>query len=171
MSTSVHQREQHTSLLVPCEIGHVHSLTKGKLLYPLHSSCHRGSNMMCHGERRVDLRCCWGTGRSTCPMRMKKQDAGSLKLLLAGDVMLGRLVNEILEVELPAYPWGDTLPLFQDADVRLCNLESVISDRGTPWSATPKMFHFRSDAKNVAVLNAAHIDAVSLANNHVLDYD
>jgi poly-gamma-glutamate synthesis protein (capsule biosynthesis protein) len=102
---------------------------------------------------------------------MKKQDAGSLKLLLAGDVMLGRLVNEILEVELPAYPWGDTLPLFQDADVRLCNLECVISDRGTPWSATPKMFHFRSDAKNVAVLNAAHIDAVSLANNHVLDYD
>src|ERR1700730_3089590 len=44
-------------------------------------------------------------GRSTCPMRMKKQDAGSLKLLLAGDVMLGRLVNEILKVELPAYPW------------------------------------------------------------------
>lgn len=104
-------------------------------------------------------------------MKIKKQDAGSLKLLLAGDVMLGRLVNEILEVELPAYPWGDTLPLFQDADVRLCNLECVISDRGTPWSATPKMFHFRSDAKNVAVLNAAHIDAVSLANNHVLDYD
>lgn len=104
-------------------------------------------------------------------MRIKKQDAGSLKLLLAGDVMLGRLVNEILEVKFPAYPWGDTLPLFQDADMRLCNLECVISDRGTPWSATPKMFHFRSDAKNVAVLKAAHIDAVSLANNHVLDYD
>lgn len=104
-------------------------------------------------------------------MRIKKQEGGSLKLLLAGDVMLGRLVNEILEVELPAYPWGDTLPLFQAADVRLCNLECVISDRGTPWSATPKMFHFRSDAKNVAVLKAAHIDAVSLANNHVLDYD
>ncbi len=94
----------------------------------------------------------------------------SLKLLFVGDVMLGRLVNTILEVEPSIYPWGDTLSLFQEADVRLCNLECVIAERGTPWSATPKVFHFRSDAKNVAVLNAAQIDAVSLANNHVLDF-
>lgn len=102
---------------------------------------------------------------------MKMQNSESLKLLLVGDVMLGRLVNEVLKVEPSVYPWGDTLPLFQQADVRLCNLECVIADRGTPWSATPKVFHFRSDAKNVAVLTAAHIDAVSLANNHVLDFD
>jgi poly-gamma-glutamate capsule biosynthesis protein CapA/YwtB (metallophosphatase superfamily) len=93
-----------------------------------------------------------------------------LKLLFVGDVMLGRLVNQMLRVKPPTYPWGDTLPLFREADVRLCNLECVISDRGTPWSATPKVFHFRSDAKNVAVLNAAQIDAVSLANNHALDF-
>jgi poly-gamma-glutamate synthesis protein (capsule biosynthesis protein) len=93
-----------------------------------------------------------------------------LKLLFAGDAMLGRLVNTILKAHPPSYPWGDTLSLFRDADVRLCNLECVISDKGTPWSATPKVFHFRSDAKNVAVLNAAQIDAVSLANNHVLDF-
>jgi poly-gamma-glutamate synthesis protein (capsule biosynthesis protein) len=31
--------------------------------------------------------------------------------------------------------------------------------------------HFRSDAKNVAVLNAAKIDLVSIANNHALDYE
>ncbi len=93
-----------------------------------------------------------------------------MKLLFVGDVMLGRLVNTILKVNPPTYPWGDTLSLFREADVRLCNLECVISDRGTPWSATPKVFHFRSDAKNVAVLNAARIDAVSLANNHVLDF-
>lgn len=98
------------------------------------------------------------------------QAADPLKLLLVGDVMLGRLVNDILKVEPSTYPWGDTLPLFQQADVRLCNLECVLSDRGTPWSATPKIFHFRSDAKNVAVLTAAHIDAVSLANNHILDF-
>lgn len=94
-----------------------------------------------------------------------------LKLLLVGDVMLGRLVNDILKDKPPTYPWGDTLPLFQHADVRLCNLECAISDRGTPWSATPKVFHFRTDAKNVAVLKAAHIDAVSLANNHILDFE
>lgn len=104
-------------------------------------------------------------------MRKKNSEKRPFKLLLVGDVMLGRLVNEVLKVESPAYPWGDTLPLFQQADVRLCNLECVISNGGTPWSATPKIFHFRSDAKNVAVLQAAHMDAVSLANNHILDFD
>jgi poly-gamma-glutamate capsule biosynthesis protein CapA/YwtB (metallophosphatase superfamily) len=93
-----------------------------------------------------------------------------LKLLLAGDVMLGRLINDMLKVEPATYAWGDTLPLFHKAGVRLCNLECVIADRGIPWSATPKAFHFRSDAKNIAVLDAAHIDVVSLANNHVLDF-
>ena len=94
-----------------------------------------------------------------------------MKLLFVGDVMLGRLVNAALQEKPPAYPWGDTLSLLHNADVRLCNLECVISDWGAPWSATPKVFHFRSDAKNVEVLKVAHIDAVSLANNHSLDFE
>lgn len=93
-----------------------------------------------------------------------------MRLLFVGDVMLGRLVNEALHHELPGYPWGDTLPLFEGVDARVCNLECALSDRGVPWTATPKVFHFRSDAKNSAVLRAARIDAVSLANNHALDY-
>jgi len=93
-----------------------------------------------------------------------------LKVLFVGDVMLGRLVNEALKEMPPAYPWGDTLSLFHEAGARLCNLECALTDRGTPWSATPKAFHFQSDAKNVETLTVAHIDAVSLANNHALDY-
>lgn len=92
-------------------------------------------------------------------------------LLFVGDIMLGRLVNEALKHEPPEFPWGNTLSIFQNADWRVCNLECILSDIGEPWSYTPKVFHFRSDAKNVAVLQAANINAVSLANNHVLDYD
>jgi poly-gamma-glutamate synthesis protein (capsule biosynthesis protein) len=94
-----------------------------------------------------------------------------MQLLFVGDVMLGRLVNQMLKARPPDYPWGDTLPLIAAANFRLCNLECVLADHGRPWSLTPKMFHFRSDAKNVAVLKAAHIDCVSLANNHILDYE
>jgi poly-gamma-glutamate capsule biosynthesis protein CapA/YwtB (metallophosphatase superfamily) len=94
-----------------------------------------------------------------------------MTLLFVGDVMLGRLVNAVLKEKSPAYPWGDTLSLFHHADVRLCNLECAISDWETPWSATPKAFYFRSDAKNMRTLSVAHIDAVSLANNHSLDFD
>jgi poly-gamma-glutamate synthesis protein (capsule biosynthesis protein) len=84
--------------------------------------------------------------------------------------MIGRLVNEILKTEPSEFPWGDTIPVLHSADWRLCNLECVISNRGEPWSVYPKAFHFRSDAKNIATVKAARINAVSLANNHVLDY-
>ena len=95
----------------------------------------------------------------------------SLKLLLVGDVMLGRGVNERLRGRPPSYPWGDTLPLFEEADWRACNLECVLSDHGAEWQRPPKRFHFRSDGRNTAVLKAARLDAVSLANNHTLDFN
>jgi poly-gamma-glutamate synthesis protein (capsule biosynthesis protein) len=91
------------------------------------------------------------------------------QLSLVGDVMLGRLVNEVLRSRPPHLPWGDVLPLFQSSDWRFCNLECVVSDL-VPERPPPKVFHFRSDARNVAVLQAAGIDAVSCANNHSLDF-
>jgi len=90
-----------------------------------------------------------------------------LRLILLGDVMLGRLVNRALTYEPPEYPWGNVLPLLLTADALVLNLECVISDRGEPWPG--KTFVFRSDLKNVAVLESARVTAVSLANNHVLD--
>ncbi|MCL6551506.1 MAG: CapA family protein [Firmicutes bacterium] len=91
-----------------------------------------------------------------------------MRLALVGDVMLGRLVNEAL-TRLPAvYPWGDVLPVLRAADAVVVNLECVLADRGRPQPG--KTFTFRSDARNVAVLTAAGVRAVSLANNHTLDY-
>ena len=87
-----------------------------------------------------------------------------------GDVMLGRLVNDFLKIHPSEYPWGNILPILEKADLRLCNLECVLSDKGLPVMHPPKMFHFRSDEKNVETVLKGHIDIVSLANNHVLDY-
>jgi poly-gamma-glutamate capsule biosynthesis protein CapA/YwtB (metallophosphatase superfamily) len=95
---------------------------------------------------------------------------GAFRLALVGDCMLGRLVNAAVMDMPPEHVWGDTLPVLLGADARICNLECVISDRGAPWSDYPKAFHFRSTAKNIALLRAARMSAVSLANNHVLDY-
>lgn len=91
-----------------------------------------------------------------------------MRIALVGDVMLGRLVDERLRHEGPAHPWGDALPLLAQADLRFANLECVLADDGPPWPG--KRFHFRSDRKNVASLEAAGVDVVSLANNHVLDH-
>lgn len=98
------------------------------------------------------------------------QEAGALTVLLAGDIMLGRLMNETLKSKRPEFPLGDTLPMFERASVAVANVECVIADKGEPWTATPKTFHFRSDARNVVVLQKASLDFVSVANNHVLDY-
>jgi poly-gamma-glutamate synthesis protein (capsule biosynthesis protein) len=91
-----------------------------------------------------------------------------MRFIFVGDVMLGRLVNEHLTTAPPEYPWGDTFPLLKGADALFINLECVIADRGRPWRE--KVFTFRTDAGNVAVLTAAHVTAASLANNHSLDY-
>ncbi|WP_052888751.1 CapA family protein [Thermogemmatispora carboxidivorans] len=97
-------------------------------------------------------------------------DSTPLRLLFLGDVMLGRLVNQVLQQVDVTYPWGNTLELLLQADTRICNLECVLADIGSPWSLTPKVFHFRADACKVAVLQAARIETVSLANNHTLDF-
>jgi poly-gamma-glutamate capsule biosynthesis protein CapA/YwtB (metallophosphatase superfamily) len=93
-----------------------------------------------------------------------------VQLAIVGDCMLGRGVDQALTQKAPEYPWGNTLPVFRQADARICNLECVLADSGTPWSEYRKEFHFRSRAKNVASLKVAGINAVSIANNHVLDY-
>jgi len=84
--------------------------------------------------------------------------------------MLGRGVNAALEAMRPAEVWGDVLPHLAQADLRIANLECALSTHPHQWSRTWKMFHFRADPSAVKALQAARIDACSLANNHTLDY-
>ena len=96
-----------------------------------------------------------------------------MKIALTGDVMLGRFVDESVirnTVLPPATVWGNVLPLLSEADLRLCNLECVISRRGEPWHPESKAFHFRAHPRAIDVLTSARIDGVTLANNHSLDY-
>jgi poly-gamma-glutamate capsule biosynthesis protein CapA/YwtB (metallophosphatase superfamily) len=93
-----------------------------------------------------------------------------LTLALMGDVMLGRGVNEALGSMRPIEVWGDVLPHLAQADLRIANLECALTTHPHQWSRTWKMLHFRADPSAVKTLQAAHIDACSLANNHTLDY-
>ncbi len=97
---------------------------------------------------------------------------GERDLVLAfnGDVMLGRLVNEMIRHMGASYVWGDTLPLIKKADLRLVNLECVIAKDGIPWDKTPKVFFFRADPYGNDFLKIAEVNYVSLANNHTLDF-
>ncbi len=70
----------------------------------------------------------------------------------------------------PAYVWGDSLSRLADAEVdaRIINLETALTARGDPWPG--KGIHYRAHPENADTLVAAEIDAVTIANNHVLDW-
>ncbi|HID61710.1 MAG TPA: hypothetical protein EYP49_03040, partial [Anaerolineae bacterium] len=42
-----------------------------------------------------------------------------ITLAFGGDVMLGRLVNQVILQRGPRYVWGDVLPLVREADLAL----------------------------------------------------
>ncbi|MBH8561931.1 CapA family protein [Nostoc sp. CENA67] len=92
-------------------------------------------------------------------------------LAFIGDVMLGRGVNEQMKRKSPESLWGDVLPILRGADAVIANLECAITQQTQEWSRTPKMFYFRADPTAVEVLRTANIQCVSLANNHILDFN
>jgi len=54
------------------------------------------------------------------------------------------------------------------ADLAMVNLECPITQRGAPRE---KPFTFRMNPRNLAAFSTAGIDLVTIANNHVYDYD
>ncbi len=112
----------------------------------------------------------------------------TLKLLLGGDLMLGRGIDlrmpqhgktpahdEQGHGPLPASfepttPWGQSLAWMEQfqPDLRLVNLETAITRSNQAWPG--KAVHVRLHPANISVLHAARIDGCSLANNHSLDW-
>jgi poly-gamma-glutamate capsule biosynthesis protein CapA/YwtB (metallophosphatase superfamily) len=68
------------------------------------------------------------------------------------------------------YIWGDALAELEPTkvDVRIINLETSITSSHDWWPE--KDINYRMNPPNIGCLTAAHIDACSLANNHVLDW-
>ncbi len=96
--------------------------------------------------------------------------SGGARIGLVGDVMFGRGVDDRWNDpgHLPEGVWTDLRERLRRLDGLVCNLECCVSDRGTPRDRT---FTFRADPDwAVPALRAAGVSAVSLANNHVLDY-
>jgi poly-gamma-glutamate capsule biosynthesis protein CapA/YwtB (metallophosphatase superfamily) len=90
-------------------------------------------------------------------------------LALAGDTMLGRSVGEHLATHPARTLFGaDLLELLATTDGMVLNLECCISDHGTPWPG--RVFHFRAPPSAIDALNLLGVRAVTLANNHALDF-
>ena len=92
---------------------------------------------------------------------------------LLGDVMLGRAVADTLRDVPPEEVWSEEVREIATSCVAvICNLECCISSRGHTTGRVPgKPFFFRGPPEAVRSLQAIGVDAVSLANNHALDYE
>lgn len=93
-----------------------------------------------------------------------------LRLVLGGDVMLGRIVAQHIRTHGPDYPLGKISALLRGADLALVNLECAITLSDRRWEGTPKAFYFGAPPEAAQSLAHAGIGLASLANNHVLDF-
>ncbi|MDR3207972.1 MAG: CapA family protein [Oscillospiraceae bacterium] len=98
------------------------------------------------------------------------EQAAPLTLTFGGDVLLDRGVAGLIG------PWGDygqvvapeLTALFSESALAFVNLELPFSTRGQPLP--DKTYTFRGNPAHLGFLPFMGIDAVTLANNHMLDY-
>jgi poly-gamma-glutamate synthesis protein (capsule biosynthesis protein) len=67
----------------------------------------------------------------------------------------------------PATTFGPIAAVLRRADLAVVNLETAITDRGTP---APKDFTFRAPPAALTALKSAGVDVVTMANNHGMDF-
>jgi poly-gamma-glutamate capsule biosynthesis protein CapA/YwtB (metallophosphatase superfamily) len=92
--------------------------------------------------------------------------AGDITLAFAGDVHFSERTAKLLATD-PSTAFGPVAQVLSGADVAMVNLETAVTDGGTP---EPKQFHFRAPASAFDAVRAAGVDVVTIANNHSMDY-
>lgn len=86
-------------------------------------------------------------------------------------VALAAAKNGAVPLPVPSsWVWGDALVELarHDARVRIVNLETAVTGRGTPWPG--KGIHYRMSPSNAGALTEFGVDVCCVANNHVLDW-
>jgi poly-gamma-glutamate capsule biosynthesis protein CapA/YwtB (metallophosphatase superfamily) len=91
--------------------------------------------------------------------------AAQITLAFAGDVHFeGRVTARLTD---PESALGPVATVLSRADVAMVNLETSITERGSP---EPKQFTFRAPPTAFTALRSAGVDLATMANNHGVDY-
>lgn len=106
-----------------------------------------------------------GTGSKArpAPASGASSDTG-ITMAFVGDLMLADGPGKLIRAGKD--PFVHVAPLLDNADLRIGNLECVVSPKG---SAEPKPYTFRAPQRSLKLLKR-HFSAVSLANNHTGDF-
>ncbi len=102
---------------------------------------------------------------------VEKQQAGrqaAITITVAGDMMFDKHVGALIEKEGGAVVFEDYAGHLKSSDFVFGNLETALSERGIPVEG--KAYTFRSSPEIAGLLKENNFTAVSIANNHILDY-
>jgi poly-gamma-glutamate synthesis protein (capsule biosynthesis protein) len=105
--------------------------------------------------------------KASTPIVKEKQP---IKIILAGDIMLDRGVEYMVEEEGNGdfrFPFLKIADYLKGADIVFGNLEGVISDKGIKVGS---IYSFRAEPKAIEGLISAGFNVLSMANNHAFDY-
>lgn len=104
------------------------------------------------------------TTRATTPApAAKAAGGGTVTLAFAGDVHFEGTAG----ASLNGGRLGSAFGVLRAADLAVVNLETAVTNRG---NAQPKEFTFRAPAAAFGALERGGVDAVTIANNHGMDY-
>lgn len=98
----------------------------------------------------------------------QKEEKEELVLSFIGDIMFDKSVASFAKSKGWDYTFQGYEKYFKGSDIVFGNLETSVSYRGQPVQG--KKYTFRSSPKVVPFLKKNNITALSIANNHVLDY-
>jgi poly-gamma-glutamate synthesis protein (capsule biosynthesis protein) len=94
-------------------------------------------------------------------------DTRPVSVVITGDNMLARSVGARIRASDGLFPFAGTAETLKSYDLRIGNLECVVSTLGSPQ---PKTYTFEAPLRAYDRLNAAGYQIVSVANNHSGDY-
>lgn len=103
------------------------------------------------------------TGAATTPT----PEPITLTIAAVGDLMFARDVVALMQQHGPDYAFERVAPFLAGNDLLNGNLEGTFTERGEPLD---KLYTFRAPPALAEGLRGAGFDAVSLANNHALDF-
>lgn len=87
-----------------------------------------------------------------------------MKILITGDLVVNQQYNSSIQID------KDLIALFQQSDYNIVNLEAPLTDNTSKILKTGP--HLKANREStLQILKILNVDVVTLANNHVLDYD
>lgn len=103
---------------------------------------------------------------ATLPIELRSR----VVLVAGGDVDMSRVRGQVLLRDPEADGLDALAEILETADLSFANLESMIVDRGSETQSSWSVLVFSAPPAAAPALARAHLDLVSLANNHAWDY-